>query len=177
VKDASRDTAVAELLAWFRELRIEIPVPEPVILRWGEHGFAEIAMADYDEDEDLWIDPDQPTLEDLAHGAVRTVERHAEVFPGKHHWRRWKFTGRVWSWLRTSGIANGYGIHGGGLDPYPGGVYRGLTFTGKRSYILFRSRDWWEHLRRNGLRHRFTPEGGGDFGWCEKCYPEIPESS
>jgi hypothetical protein len=167
--------AVAELLAWLTELEIQIPDPAPVYLRWTSDGHEEISEAEYDEDEDLRIDPDTATLEDIAHGAVSIWRKHAEVFPGKHSWRRWPLTGHIWSWLTSSGIASGYSIHGDGMDPYRGGTYRGLSFTGKRSYILFRSRDWWEHLRREGLRHRFTPEGGGDFGWCEKCYPEVPE--
>lgn len=182
----NREKSVAELLAWFRDLRIEIPMPEPVVLRWTDGGHEEIAQADYDEDsDDLWIDPDQPTLKDLAHGVLSIIERCSRTFPGPRNWHRWRITSKTALFLYASGIcSNGGSASMDGMDPHRTMVYQMPGWKSilprkdhqLRPYVLWRSRDWWQHLRHQGWPpHRLTPEGGGDFGWCEKCYPAVPE--
>jgi hypothetical protein len=169
------DAAAADILAWLRELRVEIPVPEPVILRWTDAGCEEIPMADYDEDsEDLWIDPDQPTLEDVARGVVGMVERHARVFPGPRSWRRSKVALRVLCTLYAAGLIAGYGYGSDGMDPHGTWLIESVAVRGKRPYVLFRSRDWWAcqrlqgfHLRRHAYRDLH--------GLCVGCYPDVSE--
>lgn len=174
-----KPSAFDEVLGWLRDLRLEIPDPEPVAFRWTDDGMVDIPTADATED-DLIIQPDRPELEDIAHGVVHMVERHHETFPGPWSWRRWSVTSRLALALCASGVTrSGGSMSFDGRDPYRGPIITmpswrdALPGERLRPYVLWKADWWWQCHVRQGLklRGRHRPERPYALGVCAACAP------
>jgi hypothetical protein len=95
------------------------------------------------------------------------ADAHGGCAHSQHRaWRRWKITGKVSSWLYTSGLTPaggswqmGNGCHGCQTLP--------KWNRNQRVYILFVSRETWHCL----LKRHHRPTVDRSFGLCTKCYP------
>lgn len=160
--------------SWLTDLNITIPEPEPFGLRDGEI----VPVPLHDDDDVYVIQPETPTIDDLAHGIASMARDAAETFPGRHNWRRWELPRTVSGWLYVVGITStGGGTRWCGRDPIGGPIHDlpqlRSVWNGRRLYVLGRPTWWWECHRRQGLHiaGRHAPARPFAFGICARCVP------
>lgn len=150
----ARERAVEEVLGWLEHLGVQIPKPKRVAFSWvdrpdmvAERELTDDeyeALTDDDRDELFIIEPETPTLRELALTLVWMVEDNQRTYPGPLSWRRWALTGAVSRFLYASGItASGGSIQWNGDDPVRSAIYRlphWRSLLGRRVYVLGRLR-------------------------------------
>lgn len=117
--------------------------------------------------------------------------RQVMNFPHPRSWRRWKFTGRVASFLYTSGVtSSGGGLSSDGMDPVGGWVYHlprlssvlprfGQGAWRMRPYLFGIERWWWlcwyhqahDLVHGRGRRPHWPGPLVSYVAACGKCMP------